>query len=89
MKGFLDFARKFVFGVTIIIFIYGFVSFPDAPISQCGENSYCDKQGQPHTYEDYAAYNRHYSIVPWLFALSILSMAYLNREKYNNIFNKK
>lgn len=89
MKNILDYTAKLVFVFFLSFFFYGLYLYSDAPIQPCGENSYCGKQGQPHTYEDYVAYNRHYSIVPWLFALSVLSMAYLNRRKYNNIFNKK
>jgi hypothetical protein len=32
-----------------ILFIYGLIRFPDAPLQACNDHGYCGKQGQPHT----------------------------------------
>jgi len=42
--------------VMIAVFQYGVLRFPDAPIRPCGDESFCGKQGQPHTAVDYRAF---------------------------------
>jgi hypothetical protein len=37
-------------------FFYGSYRFYDGPISLCGENKYCGKQGQIHSKEDYDSF---------------------------------
>ena len=50
---------KFLGGVVAVAmvayFLYGLIRFPDSPIHPCGWGSYCGKQGQPRTPEDYRA----------------------------------
>jgi hypothetical protein len=89
MKEKLDYlARRTVF-IFPIFFLCGLVLFPDAPINPCGENQYCGKQYQPRTREDYELYRWWSSISPWLLALFFLSMSYVNRKEFNNIFKRK
>jgi hypothetical protein len=38
-----------------VVFLYGMVRFPDAPIHECA-TGFCGKQGQPHTIGDYDAF---------------------------------
>jgi len=52
-----------------LIFAYGTSRFSDGPISPCGEDRYCGKQGQAHSLEDYDAY------VAWERALLLSGIA--------------
>jgi hypothetical protein len=35
--------------IMLMLFVYGLVRFPDAPLHSCVDHGYCGKQGQPHT----------------------------------------
>lgn len=54
----LNLIIRFVFTFTLIWFFWGLMRFPDAPIQACRENSYCGKQGQHRSKEDFENFRR-------------------------------
>ena len=75
------------------LFIYGLGRFPDGPIHKCvpgtayavmqHPSGYCGKQGQPHTVEDYRAYEiweRTFFIVWPVGLASIAALRYVRRK---------
>jgi hypothetical protein len=89
VKGKLDQFAKVAFFVFPLFFVCGLVMFPDMPISPCGEGSYCGKQYQPRTREDYEWYRWWSLISPALLALSFLSIAYIERKRLRRSFGRK
>ncbi|MDQ6787302.1 MAG: hypothetical protein M3033_10885 [Acidobacteriota bacterium] len=91
MKTFIDYLSKFVFTITLIFFFYGIIRFPDGPIHRCDENSYCGKQGQHRTIEDFEAYNRWQTIslvsFPLMFILLFISERN-KKDKLKHYFDK-
>ncbi len=51
--------------------VYGIYYFPDAPISQCGDGCFRNKQGRPKTAEDYERFRRWLVTTPGLVIAAI------------------
>jgi hypothetical protein len=58
--------------VAAATFIYGFISFPDAPIRETARG-YVGKHGEPHAREDYEQYKLWVKLVAASFALVFLT----------------
>ena len=69
-----------VASTMICIFIYGIVRFPDNPIYPCTAHGYCGKQGQPHTWDDYVAFEQWSTIMFYLWPTGIISLILLRRK---------
>jgi hypothetical protein len=73
--------------VMAAVFIYVLGRFPDAPIHRCvagtayaimqHPSGYCGKQGQPHTEEDYRAYESWNAILFTVWPVGMASIAIL------------
>jgi hypothetical protein len=78
-------ARKIVSGaigiVMLCVFVYGMVRFPDAPIHPCGHESYCGKQSQTHSHEEYVAFTEWNTTLFCVWPFGLLSLFLLNRRK--------
>lgn len=61
-------------------FFWGIVSFPDAPIVQCGL-SYCGKQSQPHTQIDFERFRLWETGLKFGWALVIAGLWWLGRRR--------
>ena len=72
-----------VFAFAMIWFLSGIMRFPDAPIKICGEETYCGKQGQTHTKQDFEAFQFWQSSLFVTHPLGILMAILLN------VFRKK
>jgi len=77
-------SRKILSGAIgiamLCVFAYGIVQFPDAPIHSCGQKSYCGKQGQSHTYEDYVAYSYWHTAFFCVWPIGLLGLVLLSRR---------
>jgi hypothetical protein len=86
--------------VMVALFIYVGVRFPDAPIHKCRAGTayaitqhpsgYCGKQGQPHTENDYHAYEFWEMVlfIVWPAGMaSIAALRYLRRQPYQTVQN--
>jgi hypothetical protein len=69
-----------VVSVMVCTFIYGFIRFPDSPIHPCAAHEYCGKQGQPHTLNDYLAFDRWETFIFYLWPIGILSLFLLRAQ---------
>jgi hypothetical protein len=85
MKTLIEYLSKFVFTFTLIFFFYGMLQFPDSPIHSCGENSYCGKQGQHRTIEDFEAFNRWQTVNMVSFPLTFLLLFINKRNKKDEL----
>jgi hypothetical protein len=70
-----------IMGYMIILFTYGLVRYPDAPIHPCITAGYCGKQGQPHTQQQYRQFLTWQSTLEWSWPFGMLALFFLNREK--------
>jgi hypothetical protein len=64
-----------------ILFIYGLIRFPDAPLHVCGDNGYCGKQGQPHTQNEFEAFELWQNTLFWVWPIGIVALYILNRDR--------
>jgi hypothetical protein len=75
------------------VFLYGLARFPDGPIHPCEPggaylftqhpDDYCGKQGQPHTMDDYRAYQLWHTALSIIWPLGIgalILIKYLDRK---------
>jgi hypothetical protein len=70
-----------IMGYMIILFTYGLVRYPDAPIHPCITAGYCGKQGQPRTQREYTEFLTWQSALEWSWPFGMLALFFLNREK--------
>jgi hypothetical protein len=73
--------------VMIVLFVYVGVRFPDWPIQKCvpgtayaitqHPSGYCGKQGQPHTAEDFHAFEMWETILIYAWPVGIAALAVL------------
>jgi len=63
-----------------ILFIYGLVRFPDAPLHACGDG-YCGKQGQPHTERQFKDFEIWQNTLAWVWLIGMLVLYILNRDR--------
>jgi hypothetical protein len=61
------------------VFSYGLLRFPDAPLHPCGLDSYCGKQGQPHSEKEYRAFVLWQSTLEWTWLPGMLALLLLTR----------
>jgi hypothetical protein len=64
-----------------IVFAYGLIRFPDAPLHACGANSYCGKQGQPHTERQFKDFEIWQNTLVWVWPIGMLVLYVLNRDR--------
>jgi hypothetical protein len=64
-----------------ILFIYGLIRFPDAPLHACGDHSYCGKQGQPHTQKQFEDFDIWQNTLFWVWPIGMLALYILNRGR--------
>jgi len=70
-----------VMAYMILLFSYGLLRYPDAPIHPCGTSGFCGKQGQPHTEADYRQFLVWDSLLAWTWMPGLLVLGLLNRDK--------
>jgi hypothetical protein len=64
-----------------IIFAYGLIRFPDAPLHSCVEHDYCGKQGQPHTRKDFEQFEIWQNTLFCIWPIGMLALFFLNRDR--------
>jgi hypothetical protein len=64
-----------------LLFCYGLLNYPDAPIHPCVASNFCGKQGQPHTENEYHQFSVWESLLAWSWPSGMLVLFLLNREK--------
>jgi hypothetical protein len=64
-----------------ILFGYGLIRFPDAPLQSCGDHSFCGKQGRPHTQQEFEAFEFWQNTLFWVWPVGILALYILNRDR--------
>jgi len=64
-----------------ILFAYGLIRFPDAPLHACGDNIYCGKQGQPHTERQFKDFEIWQNTLVWVWPIGLLALYVLNRDR--------
>ena len=77
----LDIFSSVIAGIMFVVFFYGLARFPDNPIRDCGNNQYCGKQGQPHSYDDFKAFNHWTMTMLYLWPSGMFLLFYLQKEK--------
>jgi len=73
------------------VFLYIMTRFPDNPIHKCEpsrnyalkvhSDGYCGKQGQPHTEEDYHAFQTWQTTLFIIWPIGIVALGILQRER--------
>lgn len=64
-----------------ILFVYGLIRFPDAPLHACGDHGYCGKQGQPHTQKEFEGFELWQNTLFWVWPIGMLVLYILNRDR--------
>jgi hypothetical protein len=64
-----------------ILFVYGLIRFPDAPLHACGDHGYCGKQGQLHTQGQFDDFEIWQNTLFWVWPIGILVLYILNRDR--------
>ena len=64
-----------------ILFIYGLIRFPDAPLQACSDHGYCGKQGQPHTERQFKDFEIWQNTLFWVWPVGMLTLYILNRDR--------
>lgn len=67
---------RLVFISIGLMWIYGVYFYPDAPIAKCGE-TYCGKQGEPHTRGDFQAFENWQGLLVLTFIVGFVALIYL------------
>lgn len=75
-------AAAVIVAIMLVFFLYGMVRFPDGPIHPCGRNRYCGKQGQPHTLQQYRAYELWDTTLLYLWPAGLISLVLLNKSRW-------
>lgn len=70
-------------GTMLGVFAYGLIRYPDGPIHPCGVGHYCGKQGQPHTREQYLAFERWQTALFYMWAPGMLGLYFLNKKEWD------
>jgi hypothetical protein len=53
-----ELAQRIVVAVSLCLFAYGVVMYPDGPIRPCGEAAYCEKGGTSRSEAEFRAFKR-------------------------------
>jgi hypothetical protein len=64
-----------------MLFVYGLIRFPDAPLHPCGDHSYCGKQGQPHTQKQFEDFEIWQNTFFWVWPIGLIALYVLNRDR--------
>ena len=64
-----------------ILFVYGLIRFPDAPLHACGDHTYCGKQGQPHTQKEFEDFEIWPNALLGAWPIGMLALYILNRDR--------
>jgi hypothetical protein len=64
-----------------ILFVYGLIRFPDAPLNSCGYHSYCGKQGQSHTQKQFEDFEVWQNTLFWVWPIGLVALYILNRDR--------
>ncbi len=65
-----------------VLFCYGWFRYPDGPLHPCtGPTGYCGKQGQPHTFAEYQAFELWQTTLFVVWPVGMLALFLLNRKK--------
>jgi hypothetical protein len=64
-----------------IVFIYGLIRFPDAPLQACGNHGYCGKQAQPHSQGEFEDFEIWQNTLFWVWPSGLLALYLLNRDR--------
>jgi hypothetical protein len=67
--------------IMLILFVYGLVRFPDAPLHTCVDHGYCGKQGQPHTQREFEAFEIWQNTLFWIWPIGMVALYVLNRDR--------
>jgi hypothetical protein len=67
--------------MMLMLFVYGLVRFPDAPLHSCVDHGYCGKQGQPHTQREFEAFEIWQNTLFWIWPIGMLVLYALNRDR--------
>jgi hypothetical protein len=74
-------ASAVIGAMMLILFGYGLVRFPDAPLHACVDHGYCGKQGQPHTEREFEAFEIWQNTLFWVWPVGMLVLYILNRDR--------
>lgn len=75
-------ATAVIVAIMFALLTYGLVRFPDGPIHPCGIDRYCGKQGQPHTLQQYRAYETWETTMLYTWPVGLISLALLNKSRW-------
>jgi hypothetical protein len=64
-----------------LLFAYGLIRFPDAPLHVCSDHGYCGKQGQPHTQKEFENFDLWQNTLFWVWPIGVLALYILNRDR--------
>jgi hypothetical protein len=81
MKNALDIFLASVVAVFASAFIYGFVTYPDAPIRRCGDNQFCGKWNKLHTEREFKEFGLWETALLGSFAFAVVAGGLLARRR--------
>jgi hypothetical protein len=67
--------------MMLILFGYGLVRFPDAPLHTCVDHGYCGKQGQPHTQGELETFEIWQNALFLIWPIGMVVLYVLNRDR--------
>jgi hypothetical protein len=65
----------------LVLLGFGLVRYPDAPLEPCLTSSFCGKQGQPHTEQEYRQFLTWQALLEWTWIPGVLVLFFLNRAR--------
>jgi hypothetical protein len=65
-----------------ILFAYGLIRYPDAPLHPCAEHGFCGKQGQAHTQQEFEGFDRWQNTLFWVWPIGMAALYILNRDRF-------
>lgn len=71
-----------VLAYMFTLFGYGLIKYPDAPLHPCIRASYCGKQGQSHTQQQYDRFLAWQATFEWSWPIGMLALYLLNQGRF-------
>ena len=81
-------ASAVIVTIMLILFVYGLVRFPDAPLHACVGHGYCGKQGQPHTQREFEAFEIWQNTLFSIWPIGMVVLYVLNRDRIRSAGRK-
>jgi hypothetical protein len=75
------YASRIIGALMGVVFIYGLIQYPDAPIHPCLAHGYCGKQSQPHTQQEFEEFKLWETTLIWSWPIGMLALFLLKEKK--------